>query len=69
MKQSGDDSGDIMMGNGDVGSDGESIAPFRTSRQVVKTTEPKLEALGIDGGYGGCRRQRHGGVGQGKLGV
>ena len=27
------------------------------------------EALGIDGGYGGCHRHRHGGAGQGKLGV
>jgi hypothetical protein len=67
VKESGDDGGD--MRDGDVGLDRESIAPFRRSRQIVKATEPKLEALGIDGGYGSCRRHRHGCAGQGKLGV
>jgi hypothetical protein len=67
VEQSGDDGGD--RGDGDVGPDCESLAPFSCSRQSLKTTEPKLEALGIDGGYGGRRRYRHGGVGPGELGV
>jgi hypothetical protein len=67
VKQSGDDGGDLN--DGDVGSDGEPLAPRLRSRQGVKTTEAKLEALGIDGGYGSRRMPRHVGVGLGEPGM
>ena len=67
VKQTGDDGGDMTDGN--VGPDGEPLAPRIRSCQGVETTKAKLEALGIDGGHGSRRMCRHVGVGQGELGM